>query len=615
MYRINKIAFRIMFYLISTLLRICNLHINLKNYNDTLKSGDIFLFNHFIRAETGLPQYILYSADPNIKCFAVAHAEFFDIRWLGAILKRVGAIPHNHPRLMHILTEKLSQGYKVVIFPQGRMVKSHESIDMKTGSAVLALGADLYKRHIISNKGDYSEELVKFANTPTVIVPCNISYYPLRITHNRAFHFGKRAGLPSAALEELIVEGNIILRDTDMNINFGEPIIVDSRRISIENIKDIPSAFRVLEPHREERFKIKDNYEEVIYTNLVINHGHVFSEVLFNFLDTKVSTISRYQLESAIEISCEDLDLSYSKKEYDSLVKLSLNCGLIKEEGYSYTITDKFLKEQSFNFVRISNPLKVYRNELSPMTKEREVIRKAIEGSRRVSKRGFILFPKDNENNGEAVVLLHGLFATADQFRPFAERLKEKGYTVYVPLISGHGTSVDDLARKTKEDWYNSVVECLPRNTNFHIVGFSTGGLIAAKVSENFSHKVKSLSCICTPYGFVNKGMGFTRLLKALRFPKFWSNVENPDTYSLIPISTLCELQDFVEESKKIFKHINVKTLITQTIEDPIVSPSSGAKLVELIGDSSILKEIESKEHNIKSSEASILKFIGELHE
>jgi esterase/lipase/1-acyl-sn-glycerol-3-phosphate acyltransferase len=592
------------------MLRIFNLHINLKNYNDTLRRGDIFLFNHFIRAETALPQYILYCADPDINCYAVAHSSFFEIWWLGPVLRKLGAVPHNHPQLMHLLTEKLSKGYKVVIFPQGKMVKDHEDIDMKTGSAVLALGTDLYKRHILDKRENYSKSLVEFAEKPTIIVPCNISYYPLRVTQNRVSIFGKKVGLPSDALEELIVEGNIILRDTDMNLNFGEPIIVDSRHIDVSNIRDIPSAYAVLKPHREERFKLKDSYEENIYTNLILNHGHVFSEILFNFLEIEVTSISKYQLGSAMEIACGDLGLEFSEKELSSLIKLSKRCNLITEEDYFYNIEDNLIVGQSFKFVRINNPLKVYRNELSPMVNERNIIKNAVCGSRRVSKRGFILHP--SKDNGQAVVLLHGLFATADQCRPLAERLRDEGYSVYVPLIAGHGTSVEDLSKKTRGDWCSSVVDCLPRNTNFHIMGFSTGGLIAAKIAKDMPERVLTLSCVCTPHEFVSKGMGFIRLLKAIKFPKFLSNEDNPETYNLIPIDTLCQLQDFISESKEVFNGINTKTLIVQTSGDPIVSPSSGKALSGLIGDNAKLVLVEADVHDIASSEDTVLNFIGE---
>ena len=612
MYQLSNIAFKIMYGVITFLLRVCNLHINMQNYNDTLRSGDIFLFNHFIRAETGLPQYILYCADPTIKCYAVAHSSFFKIWWMGWVLRKCGAIPHNHPNLMVLLAEKLSQGYKVVIFPQGKMVKDHEPIDMKTGSAVLALGVDIYKRHIKQNSSSYSEELVKFSHTPTVIVPCNISYYPLRVEPNRLTKLGKRAGLPNTMIEELTVEGNIILRDTDMNLNFGEPITVDSHRIDVSGVTDIASCFEVLKPHRSERFDLRDSYNASIYSNLTINKGHIFSEVLFGFLKIDKTEISKYQLQSAVEIACGDLDVEFIQKDYDKLIEMTIRCGLVEDKEYTYRISARIEKEQPFKFVRMSNPIRVYANELEPMTEAKAIIYKAVKSSRRVSRRGFILLPKPGvEDKGESVLLIHGLFATPDQFRPLAEDLQKLGYSVYVPLIAGHGTSEKDLSMKTREDWYSSIKKNIPEG-KFHVMGFSTGGLIATRIADE--HDVLSLSITCTPLRLVSKGINFAKILRSVKFPKYWGNNENPDTYKLMPITTLCELIDMIEETKEIFKRTTTRCLITQTSDDPIVDPESSIEILEMIPGDVDLHVIESNQHDITSSKDLILEFIGETN-
>ncbi len=201
MYSSSKVGFFIMRIIMSAFIKLTNLNIDLKNHRNALKNGDIFLFNHFIRAETALPQYLLYCADTNIRSFAVAHSSFFDIWWLGPLLRRLGAVPHNHPKLMELLIGKISEGYKVVIFPQGKMVKSQETVEMKTGAAVLALGADIYKRHIRDNPSDYSDALQSFSNQPTMIVPCNVTYYPIRVTPNKLSEFGKKKGMPEFLLE------------------------------------------------------------------------------------------------------------------------------------------------------------------------------------------------------------------------------------------------------------------------------------------------------------------------------------------------------------------------------------------------------------------------------
>src|SRR5699024_8808100 len=48
-----------------------------------------------------------------------------------------------------------------------------------------------------------------------------------------------------------------------------------------------------------------------------------------------------------------------------------------------------------------------------------------------------------------AVLMLHGFTAGPESVRPWAPALADAGATVHVPLLTGHGTSVSDLARTT----------------------------------------------------------------------------------------------------------------------------------------------------------------------
>ncbi|MGB5156963.1 alpha/beta hydrolase [Desulfobacterium sp. N47] len=61
------------------------------------------------------------------------------------------------------------------------------------------------------------------------------------------------------------------------------------------------------------------------------------------------------------------------------------------------------------------------------------------------------LFPK------AGILLVHGYLAAPEEVRPLADYLYKQGYTVYVPRLRGHGTSPDDLALRTWEDWLHSV--------------------------------------------------------------------------------------------------------------------------------------------------------------
>ena len=247
------------------------LGVNLKLHADKgqIEQGDILVLNHFSRFETFIPQYLIYE-ETGLYCYAVASSEFFEgDEVLVDYLHNVGAIPHDHEGLLPLLAKQILRGRKVIIFPEGGMVKDRKVIDAfgdynvfsrstesrrkhHTGAAVLALGLDLFKLAVkkayIENDIDKLErwcddiglkdvgELLSSSLRLTAIVPSNITFYPIRVNDNI---LRKGAELLSKGLtrrhsEELLIEGNILLKDTDMDIRLGAPIYSSTDRCSWE---------------------------------------------------------------------------------------------------------------------------------------------------------------------------------------------------------------------------------------------------------------------------------------------------------------------------------------------------------------------------------------------
>jgi hypothetical protein len=75
------------------------LHQDADAETDTVQQGDIFLFNHFARFETFIPQYLIHEAT-GAYCRSVASAEFFegDERF-SQFLYSIGVVPNNMPNL------------------------------------------------------------------------------------------------------------------------------------------------------------------------------------------------------------------------------------------------------------------------------------------------------------------------------------------------------------------------------------------------------------------------------------------------------------------------------------------------------------------------------------
>jgi hypothetical protein len=94
-----------------------------------IDDGDIFLFNHFSRVETFIPQYLIYHETGDF-CRSIAAAEFFkgDGRFANT-LRELGVVPNDHPHLMELLATDILRGRKIVVFPEGGMVKDRQVVD------------------------------------------------------------------------------------------------------------------------------------------------------------------------------------------------------------------------------------------------------------------------------------------------------------------------------------------------------------------------------------------------------------------------------------------------------------------------------------------------------
>ncbi len=146
------------------------LHQDMPGAQNAVHDGDIFLFNHFARFETFIPQYLI-KEETGAYCRSVASAEFFegDERF-SQFLYSIGVIPNDLPDLFPFLAREILHGHKLVVFPEGGMVKDKRVVDDKghysifsrtanerrkhhRGSAVIALALDAFKSAVLH---DYS---------------------------------------------------------------------------------------------------------------------------------------------------------------------------------------------------------------------------------------------------------------------------------------------------------------------------------------------------------------------------------------------------------------------------------------------------------------------------
>lgn len=419
-----------------------------------LLEGDIFLFNHFSRFETFIPQFLIYEQTGAYSC-AIASGEFFtEDNVLSRYLKHVGVFPHNHDRLFPLLAGQILRGRKVIIFPEGGMVKDRRVIDKRghysiysritgnrrklhTGPAVLGQGVETFKaaiRHAHSQNDtallrqwqdalqiDSINQLIAVANKPTLLVPANITFYPIRSSENLLFK-GVELFSDSLSLrqsEELLIEGNIMLKNTDMDIRMGTPVdpccVWDWRTRYLMNkvvpeINTIDDVFTLNSKPKNWQQRLlgayfiknahcsRDRYMEGIYANVTINLSHLAATLIMHYVGQGQTHIEKDNFYSILYIAIKHLQnntvihlhrsllnpddysdlFKAANKRFEYFICAAKEANLLKEDNNNYYFLPKLCIESDFDTIRLENPIAVYNNEAAPLRTVRDTLIDAI---------------------------------------------------------------------------------------------------------------------------------------------------------------------------------------------------------------------------------------------
>jgi len=689
------------------------LHQEGKGKEDAVHQGDIFLFNHFARFETFIPQYLIHEAT-GAYCRSVASAEFFvDDERFSQFLLSIGVVPNDLPNLFSFLAREILHGRKLVVFPEGGMVKDKRVVDHRgrfsifsrtaneyrkhhRGAAVIALALDAFKTALLRDfstghyhrverwaeqlEFDSTEALMARASKPTVIIPSHITFYPIRVSDN-ILHQAARLfnrGISKRFAEELIIEGNLIFKDTDMDIRFSRPVVAGDywrwwEKWMLPNVvhrfETLEELFE-LEPregHLRGRIhaigmkaksnQVRDDYMRSMYQAVTINLSHIASLLILKLFQQGLRQISCKRFHKMLYISIKRLQqsehqlhrslcnpeeygaiISRGSSRLDQFLKTAINLKLLHVEAGQYWLDRKLIEDFEIDEIRTENLISVYANEVSPLDSVGQIVDTAILRSDSIDdrqladfrfddqilaldwdRRLFIreryreinsqqtaqadanwFFLKSKRKKASAVLLIHGFLASPAEMRSLGERLHGEGHHVLGVRLKGHGTSPWDLRSRNWQDWAASVergYEIIKAfSQRVHIVGFSTGGLLALIQAANHPHKkIISVTSISAPITFKNKNLIFVPLLHHANKLVSWLSSEglvpfrpniseNPEVnYQHVPIRALYQLQQLIQDISEKKLTIDADVYLYQSDQDPVVEPSSVEKLNDLI--------------------------------
>lgn len=188
-------------------------------------------------------------------------------------------------------------------------------------------------------------------------------------------------------------------------------------------------------------------------------------------------------------------------------------------------------------------------------------------------------------------LLVHGFTSAPTDVLPLAEYLyQEMDCTVHVPVLPGHCTSPEDLARYNERDWLAAVeqgMDLLGRHCRqVWLAGFSMGGILALVVAARRPVAgVISIAAPIWPKPFL------THLSGLLQHVKPWVPLGRRPRlpvpswrYDRVAAKNISDLMRLIGLAKGELARVQVPVLVVQGVRDKTVRPASARYIYRRLG-------------------------------
>lgn len=194
--------------------------------------------------------------------------------------------------------------------------------------------------------------------------------------------------------------------------------------------------------------------------------------------------------------------------------------------------------------------------------------------------------------NETGILLIHGFTGTPSELRPMGKNLSERGYTVYAPLLAGHGTSPEEMDKTTWQDWWVSTLQAYEKMKKegaekVVAVGLSMGGTLALNLAR--TKPLTGVVSLCSPIRIQDRKAPLADWVSPImpylkrRGTKPAHIEEHLVPYDRTPLRCVSSLRKLIRHVKRHLPEIEVPALIVQAVKDETVVPSSASLIYEKI--------------------------------
>jgi carboxylesterase len=188
------------------------------------------------------------------------------------------------------------------------------------------------------------------------------------------------------------------------------------------------------------------------------------------------------------------------------------------------------------------------------------------------------------------VLVVHGFTGSPQSMRPLAEAFAAAGFTVELPRLPGHGTTIEDMITTGWDDWSGAAeaayADLAGRCSKVVVAGLSMGGTITTWLAAR--HPEIAGIVLVNP-AVEAPADSFLEALEGMRatgnpvMDGIGSDIADPDAkelaYDGTPIEPLVSLFTAVRDLQPLLPEVRCPVLLLTSVQDHVVLPTASDHL------------------------------------
>ena len=232
--------------------------------------------------------------------------------------------------------------------------------------------------------------------------------------------------------------------------------------------------------------------------------------------------------------------------------------------------------------------------------------------------------PYRHEGGEVGVLLCHGFTGSPQSLRPWAEYLAERGLTVSLPLLPGHGTRWEDMQLTGWQDWYAEVDRelraLLERCTRVFVFGLSMGGALTLRLAARYGDRISGIVVVNPAnkvHGLAAYALPVVRHLVP-SVPGIVSDIKKEGVaevgYPRIPLHAAHSMRTFYRLVDGELPQVTQPLLLLRSRADHVVPPADSARVLSRVSSVDVTEIVLEQSYHVATLDHDADRIFEESH-